>query len=207
MGKYEQTYSLSLVAEFFFCGGIRMPRIYKLFKKRKQKVFYLEKTDHIEEIHTKEQIEIIDISLDNVYRVKDFREEWYVNKFHDFLNQGHLGIYALIGPEVVAHAWVKVSTSDSCRINGYFDISEGEAFIHYCNVNKLHRGKNIYPFMLTNLCRKLFRIERVRLVLIDTEQSNYASLRGISKAGFKPKGVCTYIQVAGRLIFKHQRNV
>ena len=122
--------------------------------------------------------------------------------FRRFLQEGQYGIYAKLNEKVVGHAWAKACTENHCIVNGYMDISEGEALIHFCNVSECERGGNTYPAMLITLCRRLFCEAQVSRVIIDTEADNHASLRGIVKVGFKLFGMGTYFQFCGRLLFK-----
>jgi len=174
-----------------------------MFKIRRQKVFYLTSPDDINVVAARKKIDLIDVMLSNVDFVKEFRDEAQVKLFRRFLKKGQYGVYAKFNEKVIGHAWAKVCRKHRCRVNGYMDISKDEALIHCCNVNKYHRGNNIYPNMLMVLCRRLFYEAKVGCVIIDTEVNNHASLRGIAKVGFKPLGLGTYFQFRGRLLFKH----
>lgn len=173
-----------------------------MFKVRRQQVFFLANPKDINAISVVADIKFMEITFDNVEHVTDFRCEEHAAAFLRFLEEGQYGIYAWIDSKVVGHAWAKVSKKRRCKVNGYIKISQNEALIHYCNVSKSHRGKNIYPAMLAALCLRLFSEVKVRCVLIDTEVDNKAALRGIAKVGFKPLGKGTYIQFGGRLIYK-----
>ena len=178
-------------------------RIKRMFKIRRQKLFFLTNPNDINAVTAKKKINLIDVTFDNVDCVRDFRGETQVKTFHGFLKEGQYGVYVKFNEKVIGHAWAKICKKHRCRVNGYMDISKDEAFIHYCNVSDCHRGNNIYPNMLTVLCRRLFYEAKVSCVIIDTAVDNYASLRGIAKVGFKPLGVGTYFLFRGRLVFKH----
>lgn len=57
-------------------------------------------------------------------------------------------------------------------------------YIHYCYVTPQYRGKGIYPCMLNYLAGKVFENHAEREVYISAGYNNYASIRGIEKAGF-----------------------
>jgi len=164
-------------------------------------VFVLTNAEGIVPVSARVPITISRITSDNVERVQDFRNEVHVGTFHRHLDEGQYGVYAWLGSRVVGHAWAKVCHEPSCRVNGYMDLSHGEALIHFCNVREDHRGKNIYPAMLASLCKRLFSEANVSRVLIDTEVRNKASSRGIAKVGFQSLGTGLYVQFGGRLVF------
>ena len=174
-----------------------------MFKVRRQRVFYISNPNNVTTVDTKAAIAITEVTFDNVGRVVDFRSEGYARAFHRFLEEGQYGVYAWLESKVVGHAWAKICGSCHCRVNGYMDIRQNEALIHFCNVREDQRGQNIYPAMLAILCQRLFAEANVSRVLIDTELDNKASLRGIVKAGFNPLGTGLYVQFLGHLIFKH----
>lgn len=178
-------------------------RIWQTFLIRRQQIFCLISPGDIVAVQVKATVSITEVSPKNVERVTDFKSEILATTFRGFLEEGQYGVYAWLESKVVGHAWAKVCRQSHCRVNGYMDIYQGDALIHYCNVSKAQRGQNIYPLMLVALCRCLFSQARVSRILIDTEVSNSASLRGITKVGFEPLGTGTYVQLGGHLLFKH----
>lgn len=175
-----------------------------MFKIRRQQVFFFDNPNDINVITAMTDIKLTEITFDNVEHIMDFRiEKEHAATFRKFLEEGQYGIYAWIDSKVVGHAWAKVCEKRYCKVNGYIKISQNEALVHYCNVSKSYRGKNIFPVMLSAISQKLFSEMEVRRVLIDTEVDNKASLRGIAKVGFKPLGMCIYVQFIGRLIYKY----
>lgn len=179
-------------------------KIINIVKIRRQKIFFIDNPNDISTILLNANIRLTNISYDNVEHIKDFRSDKHITTFSKFLEDGQYGIYAWIDSKVVGHAWAKVCTKDSDKVNGYMDIFRDEALIHFCRVSENYRGKNIFPAMLETLCLRLFSEAKIWRVLIDTEVDNTASLRGINKVGFKPLGKGTYVQFRGRLIHKSE---
>jgi hypothetical protein len=177
--------------------------IWRILKVRRRSIFVLTDENDVVPVSARVPITVSEVTFDNVDGVLDFRGEGYARIFRRYLNEGQYGAYAWLGSRVVGHAWAKVCHEPSCRVNGYMDLSQGEALIHFCNVREDHRGKNIYPATLGSLCKRLFSEANVSRVLIDTEVTNKASLRGITKVGFRPLGTGLYAQFRGRLVFKH----
>ncbi len=179
----------------------------RIIRVRKQLIFHMNDINDLTEIKAINGLEIRPITPENVESVRDFRDEMYVQKFRMLLKNSQIGVYAWLNSKVVGHAWAKVCTHGKCRLNGYFDLSANETAIHTCNVKSELRGKNIYPAMLSALCRHLLCEVSVSRVLIDTAEDNAASLRGIAKVGFwAPKGLGVYIQVFGHLVHSSVNN-
>jgi len=174
----------------------------RLFKIRHQYIFYINNFEKINEIVPKINVKFEEIGFDNIEGVIKFRDWKYVKTFKRFLELGHYGIYAFVDSKAVAHLWSIICRTVHCRINGYMDIYQNEAFIHFCYVKEKYRGKNIYPTMLKILCQKLFSDFKIKRIWIDTETYNIASFKGIEKVGFKPYGKGFYFQFCGHLIFK-----
>jgi len=174
---------------------------------RHQRIFYLDDANDIVSVDAKVGIDIQEVTFANVESITDFRTREHVATFRRYLEEGQYGIYAWLDSKVVGHAWATVCKSSHCRVNGYMDIYQGEAFIHYCSVSKNQRGQGIYPSMLVALCQRLFSQAKVKRVLIDAEIDNIASLHGIAKVGFKPLGTGTYVQFREYLLFKHFVNL
>ena len=60
--------------------------------------------------------------------------------------------------------------------------------IHNCSTSPNHRGKGLYPQTLSYVCNYLQSQPNGTRVFIDCSAVNYASKRGIQKAGFTPIG-------------------
>ncbi|MCK5345519.1 MAG: GNAT family N-acetyltransferase [Candidatus Heimdallarchaeota archaeon] len=178
-------------------------RLPQMLKVRRQRVFCLSDLHDIINVNMKADIVISDVTFENVEGVSDFRSKEHVKIFRRYLAEGNCGVYAWIDSTVVGHAWANVCRQSHCRVNGYIDIDQGDAFLHYCNVRKDCRGQRIYRLMLVVLCQRLFLQEKVSRILIDTAINNRPSLRGIAKVGFKLVGTGIYIQFRNYLLFKH----
>jgi len=174
---------------------------------RKQKIFIIQNKKELKKVSPKIKVHITEINFNNLEYLKDFRGEEYINKFKKFLIENQIGIYAWNNNKVIGHAWAFICKEKRCKVNRYIYIKEGEALIHFCNVKEEYRGKNIYPFMLTNLSNFLFTSDRLNKILIDTEKDNISSIKGIEKAGFTFIGTGTYFQILGKLVYtKENKN-
>ena len=174
----------------------------RIVRIRRQLIFHIDDINNINPIDTLQGLVLSPITPENLDRIRDFRDERYRVKFRTLLDDGQVGIYALLDSVVVGHAWAFVCRKAKCRLNGYWDIRANEAAIHMCNVKPELRGNHVFPAMVAALCRNLLSDGGVDTVLIDTEQDNSASIKGIAKVGFgPPHGIGLYIQVLGRRLY------
>jgi len=89
-----------------------------------------------------------------------------------------------------------------CRINGYLDLSEGEALMHHVRVREGYRRKYIFSAMAYSMAATLLEGGIVTRVLCDFDVRNQGTRRGLDKVGFKPLGSGIYIQLLGRLVYR-----
>jgi hypothetical protein len=173
-----------------------------LFRIRHQQVFVCTVLEELQERTPGIAISIQDINHNNISRVTDFRDEAITKSFERLLDVGQVGIYAIADSKIVGHAWAIICRGKKRMANGYFKLNGGEALIHFCNVKATCRGRDIYPFMLFALCKRLFNEKRVSKVFVDTEIDNTTAIRSIQKVAFKPIGRYLYFQFKGRLVYK-----
>lgn len=174
----------------------------RIIRIRNQNLFEILSPDDIKSVTPKGHVELKTVDSTNVLRAKDFRTQQTLNSFLKFLQNGDWGIYACVEGKVVGHAWAVVNSGQSSkRIDGYMDVNQNEAFIHYCNVSEEYRGKNIFPLMISELSKQLFYKNNLRKILIDSNIKNQASMRGIEKAGFKFLRRKIFIQILNKLLY------
>lgn len=181
-----------------------LDRISKLIKVRQQELFDMTEPSQIVQISPKVEVHIQAVSIDNVDAVASFREQAVAERFHRHLKEGQYGFYALVDSRVVGHAWAIVCNKARCMCNRYMNLRQQEALIHFCAVEEGHRGKNIYPAMLTVICKTLLEQANVTRIVIDTEVDNLSAIRSIRKVGFQSIGRRTYLQFAWWLVYTHK---
>lgn len=176
-----------------------LPRSLRILQRP---VFILDDPADIVEPTVGLEIEIVEVTRENVARIAEMRSASHVLRFGGFLDDGQVGVYAVHRGQVVGHGWAVVCSQPRCRVNGYIDIARGEALLHFCSVLREQRGKGVYKAMLVGLARLLFSRRAVRRVLVDADSYNIPSLRGIAATGFQPLGRGFYVLFRGRLIFR-----
>jgi hypothetical protein len=69
-----------------------------------------------------------------------------------------------------------------------------EAYIQECVTEPKYRGQGLYPFTLTRILSFLILQNKTKAFII-SQKSNYASIKGIIKAGFKKRNEAVYIRL------------
>ncbi len=83
--------------------------------------------------------------------------------------------------------WVSEGKEWVGELDGWFVPSPGDAYIWDCATRPSCRGHHLYPLLLRQTVRRLGQ-EGIRRVWIATEWHNWRSVRGVTRAGFRPVG-------------------
>lgn len=116
--------------------------------------------------------------------------------FADRLQGGHEGFVATIGGEVVGFLWMATNSLWIEEIEYAYRLPPGEAFIYDGFVDPAFRGRGIYPALITAAVQRP-RPQEFDSILIAALASNPASLRGITKAGFRECERIRYRKILG----------
>ncbi|MBQ8689487.1 MAG: GNAT family N-acetyltransferase [Clostridia bacterium] len=166
---------------------------YFLFKCWHEQLFFSERKD-LTLKKARVEIELQPITSENAHLVKELRGEIYEGQFLYQLSMGDFGYYAMQGGAPVGYGWVKHPGSDDY----FFKISDGCRYLCRFFVHESKRGQGIYPELISSLVEREGDCNRFYIAV---ERGNDASVRGLSKLGFKP--VREYGFVRG---FKHTFN-
>lgn len=154
----------------------------------------------------REACKIVMIDDENVSRIMEFRGEKVLETFKKHLKERQNGVYAIKNSKAIGHAWAIVCEQNTFLVNNYFKLHNNEALIHYCNVQKAYRGKNVFSCMLHKLCEYLLNDLNIEKIFIDADINNKASIRGIEKVGFSFVSSNIYFNIWGKLIFSRRKN-
>ena len=125
-------------------------------------------------------------------------EVWPVNleEMKTRLRRGDLCLACFTDGHLAHYSWVQFSGPHEFRDVGQrFKISLGHCWIYHCRTAEWAKGKQIYPFALTQIL-EMCNSRGCRHAWIYTIPQNIASQRGIQKAGFS-----FYKQLASLKIF------
>jgi len=134
--------------------------------------------------------EIQRVNLDNVDDALGMDSPNTVAQFREFFKRGDVAYYAYLNGAIVHYGWVQFGPAEaqcSAPMHGRvitFKLKDGEYYVHHCKTHPNARGQGIYPFVLIRIAHDM-HAGGYRNGFIATNQSNYASVRGIEKAGFR----------------------
>jgi GNAT superfamily N-acetyltransferase len=191
-----------------------LSRLTRLFIRIVRRIFYYSKTN-IYIISAKDapvhkinlDISLVQVNENNINDALMMTTEKHLQNFRKMLfDYGYLGFYAYCGNVLVHHAWVILGPYDivpaSKGKKSLFRTDLDSAYIYYCATAKDWRGKGIYTFVLSEICRILEKDFNLQRLFIATSQNNHASSRGIQKANFKAYRNYTVLNIFGFIIKK-----
>ena len=149
---------------------------YFLFKCWHERLYSAKREDLIP-VAPRIPIELVPITNENAYLVKELRGEIYEEQFAYQLSLGDFGYYAYVDGKPVGYGWVKHKGSDDY----FFKITDGCVYLCRFFVHESMRGNAIYPALITALAE---RERDAETLYIAAERGNTASERGLLKVGF-----------------------
>lgn len=121
---------------------------------------------------------------DNIKDILHFQHERYINIFKDFLSLGDKGYFGYLQDKCIHRSWLKGNGQVIHPHWVYpYKLKENEVFIHYCETAQEARGKNIYPYVLSNIIEE----HQDKEILISVNDENIASKKGVEKVGFRER--------------------
>jgi RimJ/RimL family protein N-acetyltransferase len=145
----------------------------------------------------------VPITLDNCFRVAEYREAARVAEYRAKLTRGEIGFFAECEGRMIASIWATVNrTAAPAVVRAHIRLAPGEALVHDIVTGKNFRGMGVGPFMVGRLARTLLNNYRVDRIVIDVNSRNNASLRMMDKAGLKMKKQMLYVSVFSKLVLE-----
>ena len=207
VAKFRQAEQLRRLREFFV-------RIYGRLKKAFQNTFWIYVTavfavrssNEIRFPASPKPYAFVPITIDNYYRVRDFRAEERILEYREKLKRGEVGYFAQLDERMVGSIWATVNHQAApCVARTYMRLQPGEALIHDIVTGEPYRGMGVGPFMTANMCRTLLTGDLSTNVVIDVNVRNTPSLRMMNKVGLYAKRTVLSISTLGRLLA--QKNI
>ncbi len=140
--------------------------------------------DYLHEVHlsTAEAHNMDELASDDLEAINSYSGDQYLKLMHDKFTKNWVLHIGYVDGKLGGAAWVLPDFSEfKTRNMQYIDKSVS---IIDCWTIPEHRGKNVYPFLLTRIVEKL-RVGALDRVFIEVNERNYASIKGIEKAGFQ----------------------
>lgn len=173
---------------------------------RRHLIAELLRTDQLSSPAPGRGVYLIDADVQGLANLHGFRPAETITKQQEYLQSGALGVLAMSAGSGIGHAWATVCSTEAMTASGYIQIYRGDALIHDCRVHDYFQGRGVYVALLRELADRIFSETGADRILIDTEWSNVASIRGILNAGFAVRYTGTFVQ-AGRLLIRRSQTV
>jgi len=170
-----------------------------------EEIVYIKGDENIPYIRPGLQIEIKKISSSGEFEKYISSEEKLAKnrtKFKYFLKHGCNMYLTLHENNITGYYFVcKISDFKPYPYNK-LPLFQGDKsyYIFFCHTFSEYRGKNIYPYVLTQICRDVEKKSGV--VFISTDVDNISSQKGIEKAGFEKLCILKYKDIAS--VHKHR---
>jgi hypothetical protein len=173
----------------------------RLISIRKHCVLKLNLTSELTPVTAQIPVECLPVTLDDIVSISEFASDGTIAELRKLASTPKYSVvYAFKDRKALGYLCSAVCISGLWRVNGYWQISAGEAFLFKGRVDNVFRGHRIFGAMATKLCELLFT-NGVSTVYVESEVHNMPSIQGLTNVGFQLIGVRRYIVFANRIIF------
>lgn len=175
-------------------GSLFSYRIYYIYEKtlnETNKIEFVPKIQNVtlKIIHTPSEVDTL------IVEGFDFRSYSSLEDLKEGLSKGAILFGVFIERELAHTSWVAMSNTTAIYDLVFQRMNYHNAgYIGPCNTNPVYRGLEIYPYVLSQICKFLKKKEKSK-ALINTSKSNLPSIRGIAKAKFKVCGEACYLKL------------
>jgi hypothetical protein len=176
-------YRVSILKQKFFCID--------------KKIIYIKANKEIPIIFPKIEIRYIILSdeteLERLSVNKYFKKQ--IVKIKNFLKNGCKIYIAVDNNNIIGYYIISkiLDYKPHLYLNNSLFEGDNKYFIFFCNTLFEYQRKNIYSYMLTQICKDF--IKNHEEVFISTEAENIAAQKGIIKAGFEKLGVLKHFEI------------
>jgi GNAT superfamily N-acetyltransferase len=178
-------------------------RLMKLFHPYSCNVFIIKSIDEFMIIEPKIKCEFVPITLDNFYRVRDFREEDRISQYKDKLAYGEIGYFAEHDGRMIGSIWATVNKTEVPRVVQTFQkVLYNEALAHDIVVSEKFRGMRIGPYIESKLFALLFKDYGISRIITDVNIKNHAQMQLLKKLGLKVDHKMLYVSVLGKVVLR-----
>jgi RimJ/RimL family protein N-acetyltransferase len=181
------------------------------FRRKLQKVFWIYLTNNffiasMSEVKLTEpaaKSNFMPITLDNYFRVGDFRDQDRIPEYRNKLAHKELGFFAEVDGQIVGSIWATINNLRTPSVaRAHIRLMPDEALIHDIVTGEKFKGKGVGPFMVARISSVLLKEYAVSRIIIDVNSRNHASLRMMEKAGLRVRQQALYVSVFEKLTYE-----
>ena len=156
-----------------------MKSLYKIWE---MDCFLLD-ADNFQYVRSNVELEFIRITKENYKLVENLKCDSKIESKQ--LKNANVGFFALYNKKVIGYGWYK--DKNSKFHDTFYKMNKADNVCYLCRffVSEDMRGKNIYPAMISNLIEYHKKENTDAKYYISAYSDNIASIKGLSKVGFK----------------------
>jgi len=163
--------------------------------------FVVASMDDFKKIEPVIRCKFLPITMDNYYRVWDFRDESRVSEYREKLALRETGFFAEFDGKMVGSIWATVNNAGvPVVVRTYMRLMPNEALVHDIVTGEKFRGMGVGPFMLGRMCSVLIGEFGVSKIIIDVNVRNSPSLRMMNRAGLEINQKMLSVSAFGKLV-------
>jgi hypothetical protein len=142
----------------------------------------------------------IRITLNNYFRVRDFREENRISEYREKLTHKEIGYFAEHEGIMIGSIWATINKTDAPTVvRTYMRLMPNEGLIHDIVTGDKWRGLGVGPFMVSRFATELIKEYRLNKIIIDVNFKNQASLHMMVNAALRRDQRMLYVSMFGKL--------
>lgn len=198
----QKGYSLKLLIGKIL-GEKRQKKIQNNFRFNLVYNYIINGPNEIKKIEPRIQCKFIPITLENYYRVNDFREVERISEYKEKLNKNELGFFTEHEGRMIGSVWATINKTDKPFIGkDYTKITPNVGLCHDNVVSEKFRGMRVGPFMAFSLISLLFEDYGLSKVIFDVNVKNRNSFRMHEKVGLRKNHKVLYVAAFGKLLLR-----
>jgi len=145
----------------------------------------------------------VPITLENYFRVQEFREKRRITEYQEKHRAGEIGFFAECDGKIVGSIWATINYAPVRKVvRMYMPLMPNEALIHDIVTGEGLRGMGVGPFMVGRMAPTLLNEYGVTKIIIDVSCRNRPSLRMMEKIGLRAKEQMFYVSLFSTLAFQ-----
>ena len=140
-----------------------------------------------------------EVTIKNAHSYFSNKKVW---RFYlDNVQDGSLA-FLIWHKDAIIHRSLAIKGPKKIRVPGFGDlfIKNKEYYISHCETDEEYRGNGLYPLAINSLAREAISKYLAERIFVVTDYNNFASQKGIMKAGLVYSGIETRLALLGTRI-------
>lgn len=165
--------------------------------------FIINRMGDFKAIKPMKKCEFIPITMENYYRVRDFREENRVLEYREKLTNKEIGFFAEHNKKMIGSIWATINRTKTPKVVRIsIRLGPNEGLIHDIVTGQKSRGMRVGPFMLSKMSEVLIAEYRLSKIIIDVNIRNRPSLKMMNHAGLRNDHSMVAVSILGKFLLQ-----